>query len=238
MGSRSGRIIAAFIIIALTISAFAGCKKKDKEVPFEPKLAVDSNASITVYGSYSNFEALESEFERFNAYYPNVSMSYVYLDGYNDAIANSLRGNEAPDIFCTFYWMWNNPKCTDIFEAAADLAAADTGINFSCVRQSLIRKTDSGEVLMAPILATSCGMLVNMDLFKKEGLKVPTTWSEFEDAINTTTGGQTIQWRAQWAVGEYDGSRAWLYIPDYGALGINHKYNSCQVRPLLASKRV
>ena len=181
MGSRSGRIIAAFIIIALTISAFAGCKKKDKEVPFEPKLAVDSNASITVYGSYSNFEALESEFERFNAYYPNVSMSYVYLDGYNDAIANSLRGNEAPDIFCTFYWMWNNPKCTDIFEAAADLAAADTGINFSCVRQSLIRKTDSGEVLMAPILATSCGMLVNMDLFKKEGLKVPTTWSEFED---------------------------------------------------------
>ncbi len=181
MRAKHRRIIAAVIIIVLTLSSFAGCKKKGKDVPFEPKLAADSNASVTVYGNYSNFEALESEFERFNAYYPNVSLSYIYLDGYNDAIGKSLKSDEAPDIYCTFFWMWSNPKCEDIFDAAADLAAPETGIDLSCIRESIIRKTDGGEVLMAPVFATSFGMLVNMDLFKKEGLKVPTTWSEFED---------------------------------------------------------
>ncbi len=57
-------------------------------------------------------------------------------------------------------------------------------------------------------------------------------------AIATATNGQAIQWHAQWAVGEYDGISAWLYRPGNGALYISYKYSSCQVRPLLASKRV
>ncbi len=173
------RIILGIVVAALVITA--GCGKNENKTGFKPKLDTTANTSITVYGSYSNFEALESEFERFNEYYPNVDMSYIYLDGYNDSIANSLKGNEAPDIYCTFYWMWGDPKCDEIFDAAVDLAAPESGIDFSCVRQSIIRKTDDGKVLMAPVLATSFGMLVNTDLFKKEGQKVPTTWSEFED---------------------------------------------------------
>ncbi len=181
MRSRSKCIISVIICVVLMATMFAGCGKSDKDAPFEPRLATDSKSALTVYGNYSNFEALESEFERFNAFYPNVELSYMYLDGYNDAIGKSLLSNEAPDIYCTFNWMWNNPKCADIFDAAADLAAPDTGIDLSCIRESIIRKTDSGEVLMAPVLATSCGMLVNMDLFKKEGLEVPGNWSEFEN---------------------------------------------------------
>ena len=58
-------------------------------------------------------------------------------------------------------------------------------------------------------------------------------------AIATTTGGQTIQWRAQWAVGEFNGYYAWFYSPAGGALSNGSiKYHSYQVRPLLASKRV
>ena len=175
------RIISTGILFTLMLTAVAGCGKTEKETPFEPKLDTSSNASITVYGNYSNFEALESEFDRFNEYYPNVNLSYVYLDGFYDAIGTTLLSNEAPDIYTTFYWMWGDPKCDDIFNSAANLADPETGIDFSCVRQSLIRKTDDGQILMAPVLATSFGMLVNMDLFKKEGLKVPTTWKEFED---------------------------------------------------------
>ncbi len=37
---------------------------------------------------------------------------------------------------------------------------------------------------MASVLASSFGMLVNTDLFKKEGLKVPTTWSELENVCS------------------------------------------------------
>lgn len=57
-------------------------------------------------------------------------------------------------------------------------------------------------------------------------------------AIATATNGQAIQWHAQWAVGEYIGSVAWFYLPTIGALHYDYKYNICQVRPLLASKRV
>ncbi|MCR5321818.1 MAG: extracellular solute-binding protein [Lachnospiraceae bacterium] len=110
-----------------------------------------------------------------------MDLSYIYLDGYYDAIGKSLQSNEAPDIFCTFYWMWGDPKCDNIFETAVDLGSSETGIDFSCVRQDILRKTDDGKILMAPVLATSFGMLVNMDLFKKEGLEVPATWSEFEN---------------------------------------------------------
>ena len=182
MRPRFKRIMAVATLIVMTVTAIAGCGNATKEKPFEPKLDTSLSTSVTVYGNYSNFEALESEFERFNEYYPNVNLSYIYLDGFYDAIGTTLLSNEAPDIYCTFYWMWGDPKCADIFDAAANLAAPETGIDFSCVRQSLLRKTDDGEILMAPVLASSFGMLVNSDLFKKEGLKVPTTWKEFEDA--------------------------------------------------------
>ncbi|MBR6307406.1 MAG: carbohydrate ABC transporter substrate-binding protein [Lachnospiraceae bacterium] len=182
MRPRFKRIMAVATLIVMTVTAIAGCGNATKEKPFEPKLDTSLSTSVTVYGNYSNFEALESEFERFNEYYPNVNLSYIYLDGFYDAIGTTLLSNEAPDIYCTFYWMWGDPKCADIFDAAANLAAPETGIDFSCVRQSLLRKTDDGEILMAPVLASSFGMLVNLDLFKKEGLKVPTTWKEFEDA--------------------------------------------------------
>lgn len=176
------RVIAAAILGVFVIATASGCAQTSKDKPFSPKLDTNADTSLTVYGSYSNFEALESEFERFNEHYPNVNLSYIYLDGYNDTIANSLLSSEAPDIYCTFNWMWGNPDCADIFESAADLSAPETGIDFSCVRDGVIRKTDEGEILMAPVLATSFGMLVNTDLFEKEGLKVPKTWSEFETA--------------------------------------------------------
>ena len=184
MRKNHGRIISTLIIVTLICTMFAGCSKSEKDAPFEPKYATDTKSSIKVYGNYSNFEALESEFERFNKYYPNVDLRYVYLDGFYGAIDNSLLSSEAPDIYCTFYWMWGNPDCKDIFDSAVNLAAPETGIDFSCVREDVLRKTDSGEILMAPVLATSFGMLVNMDLFEKEGLKVPTTWNEFTDVCS------------------------------------------------------
>ncbi len=44
-------------------------KKDTKE--FSPKLSTDTEYKLSVAGTYSNFESLESEFERFYAHYPN-----------------------------------------------------------------------------------------------------------------------------------------------------------------------
>ena len=90
-------VFALCIGLALTV----GCKKSKKvvEKPFAPALATDTKATIKVYGNYSNFEALEAEFDRFNQFYPEVELTYSYLDNYNNVIASSLASDEAPDIF-------------------------------------------------------------------------------------------------------------------------------------------
>ncbi len=110
MSSKTKRIFSLIILAVFTITAAAGCKNKE-EAPFTPRLSADSDASLVFYGNYSNFEALESEFDRFAEYYPNVSLSYTYLDGYyNDVIANSLLSKEAPDIYCTFSGCGTSPN--------------------------------------------------------------------------------------------------------------------------------
>ena len=169
------------MFLALGVAAMfllQGCGSKGADKPFVPKYDKDTKFSLTVAGSYSNFESLEAEFERFNEYYPNASLEYVSMDDYNNVISSALVGSEPPDIFTTNGSMIGNEKYNDMFAACEVFSDSSTGIDYSCIRESLIRTTDSGQVLMLPIFTTSYGMLVNMDIFEKEGLKVPTNYKE------------------------------------------------------------
>ena len=47
---------------------------------FKPALDTNTKCSIKVVGSYDNFEALEEQFDKFNEYYPNVTLSYTKPD--------------------------------------------------------------------------------------------------------------------------------------------------------------
>ena len=100
------------------------------------------------------------------------------MDDYHNVISSALVGSEPPDIFTTNSAMIGNEKYDAMFEACEVLSDSSLDIDYSCIRDSLIRTTDSGDVLMLPIFTTSYGMLVNMDIFEKEGLKVPTNYKE------------------------------------------------------------
>lgn len=159
-----------------------GCgNTKEAEVPFAPKYDKETEFSLTVAGSYGNFESLEAEFERFYEYYPNATLQYVTMDDYNNVISSALVGSEPPDIFTTSSSMIGNEVYDDMFEACEVLSDPSVELDYSCIRDSLIRTTDSGDVVMLPIFTTSYGMLVNMDIFEKEGLKVPTNFKELMD---------------------------------------------------------
>ena len=156
-----------------------GCgNQKKAEVPFSPKYDKDTEFSLTVAGSYGNFESLEAEFERFYEYYPNASLKYVTMDDYKNVIPSALASSEAPDIFTTNGSMIGDAKYDSMFESCEVFSDPSCGIDYSCIRESLIRTTDSGDVVMLPIFTTSYGMLVNMDIFEKEGVKVPTNFKE------------------------------------------------------------
>jgi multiple sugar transport system substrate-binding protein len=100
------------------------------------------------------------------------------MDDYNNVISSALVSSEPPDIFTTNSFMIGNEQYDDMFEACEVLSDPSVDIDHSCIRDSLIRTTDSGDVVMLPIFTTSYGMLVNMDIFEKEGLKVPTDYKE------------------------------------------------------------
>jgi len=145
---------------------------------FAPSLDTATKCSISVAGSYDNFEALEAEFDKFNAIYPDVELSYTKLDDYNNVVSTALGSSDAPDIFFAYDFMLDSADYDALFERTEDLSDAALNIDLSCVRPSLLCKDEAGKVPMAPIFSSTSGILVNEDLFKKEGISVPTTYTE------------------------------------------------------------
>ena len=176
MKKMTGMILG--VCTALALTACGGKKQEETTAGFKPALKTDTSCSITVVGSYDNFEALEAEFDRFNEIYPNVRLSYVKLDDYNNTLETALGSNDKPNIFFSYASMIGNEKFEAVFAHMEDLSDASLGLDLSCIRPGLINHDAEGRVMMVPVFSRTYGMLVNNDLFKKEGLSIPTTWTE------------------------------------------------------------
>ena len=169
------------ILLLCTVASLAACGGKtpeEKPVEFKPALDTTTTCSITVVGSYDNFEALEAEFDTFNEMYPNVKLSYQKLDDYNNTLATALEGNNKPNIFFSNAWMIGNEKYASVLAHAEDLSDPALKLNLDCIRPGLINRENKDTIHMVPVFSRTYGMLVNENLFKKEGLSVPTTWTE------------------------------------------------------------
>ncbi len=169
-------ILAALLVIVPT--ACITRAQAESAGAFQPRLDTDTSCTITVIGSYSNFEALEAEFERFNEFYPDVELSYVKPDDYNNLLGTVLESSNAPNIFFSYQWMCGNEKYEQVCSHMEDLSDPQLGLELECLRSGLLNYDAQGQLLMVPIFARNYGMLVNNDLFVKEGLQVPTTWEE------------------------------------------------------------
>ncbi len=175
--------------IVLVLVALAACaapsgssqkssSQANDQKSFTPALDTNTKAAISVAGSYDNFEALEAEFDKFNEYYPNVQLSYTKLDDYNKVVSTTLSSPNAPDIFFAQDFMLENESYDELFKHAENLSDPALNIDLSCIRPSLLCKDKAGACPMVPIFSSTSGILVNEDLFKKEGISVPTTYDE------------------------------------------------------------
>jgi len=145
---------------------------------FAPSLDPSADGQIIVAGGYDNFEALEAEFDRFSEYYPNVELMYTKVDDYNNMIGMVLNGNDAPDIYVNYSWMYGREQYQSSIDHAENLADPALGLDLDCIRSNIILNTGDGTLPMVPIFANTYGMLVNNSLFEKEGLSVPSTYQE------------------------------------------------------------
>ncbi len=171
----------------LTAFSLAACTSNDQgaaDEGFKPKLKTTTSCQINFVGGYDNFEALEAEFDRFNEYYPEVELTYTKIDDYNNMIGTVLNGNDAPDIYVNYSWMYGRDQYLSSIEHAENLADPKLGLNLDCIRSNIILNTDDGTLPMVPVFSNTYGMLVNNDLFEKEGLSVPTTYKELVEVCN------------------------------------------------------
>ena len=167
------------VLLALGFATFISKKEETKTTEgFQPSLDTSTNCYINVAGGYNNFEALEAEFDRFNVYYPNVKLTFTKIDDYNNMIGTVLEGNDAPDIYVSNSWMYGREQYKVAIEHAENLADPALNLSLDCIRPNIMLKTDDGTLPMVPVFSNTYGMLVNNDLFKKEGLSVPTTYQE------------------------------------------------------------
>ena len=170
-------VVLAALFAVIPTACFSRAQAESAGV-FQPRLAPDASCQITVVGSYSNFEALETEFDRFNKFYPDVELTYVKPDDYNNLLGTILESSSAPNIFFSYQWMCGNEKYQKVCDHMEDLSDPQLGLDLECLRTGLLNLDAEGHLLMVPIFARNYGMLVNSDLFAKEGLQVPATWEE------------------------------------------------------------
>ncbi|MBO4594775.1 MAG: carbohydrate ABC transporter substrate-binding protein [Clostridia bacterium] len=168
------------ILAVLIVFPFAACKftTGETDVEFKPTLDTTTSCEINVIGDYGNFEALEAEFDRFNKFYPNVRLSYAKTDNYQKTLRTVLEGNDKPNIFFSYTWMIGNPDYNQVLTHMEDLSDPALKLDLDCIRPSLVNHDAEGRVLMVPVFSRTYGMLVNENLFKKEGLSVPKTLTE------------------------------------------------------------
>ena len=175
------KLLNTILIICMLVSLTACGGKPAEETTttgFKPALDTQTSCKITVVGTYDNFEALEVVFDEFNGIYPNVKLNYQKVDDYNNMLGTVLESNDKPNIFFSFSWMIGYRQYDPVFAQMEDLSESSLGLNLDCIRPGLIYHDAEGHVPMVPVFSRTYGMLVNNDLFEKEGFSVPTTWAE------------------------------------------------------------
>ena len=169
------RYVAVSILTA-SLLVVSGCNSNSDE--FKPSLDTETSCKIKVIGSYKNFESLEAEFDRFNEYYPNVTLSYEYIDDYNNTLSTVLEREDKPNIFFSYTWMMGNEKYNAVVDHMENLSDPALKLNLDCIRPGLVNHDADNNVLIVPVFSRTYGTLVNNNLFEKENISIPTTWDE------------------------------------------------------------
>ena len=182
------KVMCVFLSIMLILGMSACGAEKQEETAqegFKPSMDTSVKASIKIAGGYDNFEALEAEIDRFNEYYPNVELVYTKVDDYNNMIGTVLSGNDAPDIYVNYSWMYGRDQYKASIDYAENLADPALGLSLDVIRSNILLNTDDGTLPMVPVFSNTYGMLVNQSIFEKEGLSVPTTYDELIKVCDT-----------------------------------------------------
>lgn len=148
---------------------------------FEPRLDTERTVELNFGSFMGNYEALDRVENDFNEYYPNVTLVRDKTSG--PMLAEYLKNNPQNDIFMVDYTNVRNDKQPERYVADYCVDLSQEDIDFSAVNKKMISAgTFNDKLLTVPVGETRYGMCVNKTLLAKEGIEVPTNYSEFMDA--------------------------------------------------------
>lgn len=164
------------------VVGMTGCGNSESESgQFQPKLDTDAKVVLNTTGFFGNFEALDQVTNDFNAYYPNVEFSYEQVSA--DNFEGYLEANPGVDIFMTSQETFE--KMGDkLTEQCADLSKE--GVSVGDLEEDMLKMSyHGGKLTTIPMGQNLYGLIVNVSLLEKEGLKVPDNYKEFMDVLAT-----------------------------------------------------
>lgn len=176
------KVISILIAGIILVTGFASCNKNGThQKDFAPSLDVEKEVSLTVLGSYGNFEALEQVINDFNKFYPNVNVTYEFTNTVLGSAKNRVVSKENIDILFMesieidyFYGDFAKKYLVDLVEEGIDVSNIDPRI-FSTLA------IDGKHYFMPAYLMTN-GLLVNTSFLAKYNIPIPTNMNELIDA--------------------------------------------------------
>lgn len=168
-------------LVGLTLAAavgMTGCGKSES-TEFRPKLDTDVKVVLDTTGFFGNFEALDQVTNDFNVYYPNVEFTYEQVSTEN--FESYLEANPGVDIFMTSQETFEKLG-SKLTEQCADLAKE--GVSLNDIDEDMLKMNyRDGKLTAIPMSQNMYGLIVNVSLLEKEGLKVPDNYEEFTDVL-------------------------------------------------------
>lgn len=159
------RLIVCFFLLIFLCS---GCTKSDDKTVLK----------FSSWGSQSEIEILKPIIADFEAQNADVKIEFMHIpQNYFQKIHLLLASNLAPDVI--FINNLNLPVYQNYLMDLTDYA--DKNIFFEQTLQSL---STNGKILAIPRDASNLVIYYNKDLFKKYGIKEPTTTWTFEDLLD------------------------------------------------------
>lgn len=192
------RIIAPMLAMIILLSVFSACNKQEptEDTGFVPALDTQQTASFEILGMMGNFEALDAVVAEFQKYYPNVTINYSKLDYFTEMINTRIAADPTVGLFLS-YRRYDVPEFKLVpqdynqqfsqnrvtLDSTVDLANLD--LDLSCISPETLEKCMiNGKMAYLPLFYNVYGLMVNEDLFEREGLSVPTNEAEFYEVCD------------------------------------------------------
>ncbi|MFD0590358.1 extracellular solute-binding protein [Paenibacillus sp. GCM10027627] len=214
MKKRLTLVVTLITLVSLLVAACGSGTNNKPSAEKPAESGKEEKVKLTIWHNFAGDDlrakAVRGLIDKYKADHPNVELDAqaIPVDGYRQRLSTVAAGNEMPDVF----FVYAGSQSQEFFDAGllqpiTPLAEKYPDWKGNFMDGAFDRFTfEPNQIYSAPIgLSATSFLYYNKDLFEKNGVKVPTTWTEMMDAVKAFNGkgitpialGNKAPWVAQ-----------------------------------------